>query len=82
MLTIGYGDGGVAPWQFMFRQGDNKDLGFFKLFLCTHPAHFSSILQESPFETSNFRAGKPVVAVAPLTERWATKLVTIIQVDA
>ncbi|KAF8153270.1 caspase domain-containing protein [Crassisporium funariophilum] len=81
LLSVGYGDGGVPPWQFLLHPGDTKDIGFFKLFLSTRPAYFSSILQESPFEISSFRGGKPTPASLPDEERWAAKLVTIIQLE-
>ncbi|KAF8809408.1 hypothetical protein BYT27DRAFT_7187712 [Phlegmacium glaucopus] len=83
MLTIGYGNGGANPWQFMFREGDKKDIGFFKLFLSTCPSSFSSILQQSPFELEIDmpRGGESVVPDAPAA-KWATKLATVIQVDS
>ncbi|TFK31409.1 caspase domain-containing protein [Crucibulum laeve] len=81
-LTIGYGDGGVPPWQFLLREGDTKDVGFFKLFLTTSPTSFSSIAQESPFETGSIsRYGKPAKPEGLETEKWGTKLSTIIQVS-
>jgi len=81
-LTIGYGAGGVPPWHFMFREGDKKDIGFFKLFLSTRPAHFSNILQQSPFEIDTLRAGQVGAPEPPVAEiLWGTKLVTIIQVE-
>lgn len=83
MLALGYGNGGVPPWQFLFREGEKKDIGFFKLFLSTRPTHFSSILQQSPFESSMSRTGKlQAVPDGHDEEWWATKLVTIIQVDS
>jgi len=83
-LTIGYGAGGVPPWHFMFREGDKKDIGFFKVFLSTRPAHFSSILQQSPFDIGMSRAGKVATPdSANVTEiLWGTKLATMIQVDS
>lgn len=79
-LTLGYGDGGVSPWQFMLRDGDKKDIGFFKLFFSTSPGDFSSILQESPFISGQSRAGEK--AKIGVSKIWGTKLVTIIQVDS
>jgi hypothetical protein len=79
-LTLGYGGGGVPPWIFRLRKGDKKDVGFFKLFLSTVHADFSSILQESPFETYTPRAGER--AKVPVHEFWATQLVTVIQVNS
>jgi hypothetical protein len=67
----------------MFREGDKKDIGFFRLFLSTRPAHFSSILQQSPFDIGMLRAGKVGVPDTPVEEiLWGAKLVTIIQVDS
>ena len=67
----------------MFREGDKKDIGFFKVFLSTRPAHFSSILQQSPFEIGMSRAGKLAAPDSPNVEiLWGTKLATMIQVDS
>ena len=78
-LTIGYGDGGVQPWQFLLREGETKDVGFFKLFLATSPADFSSIAQESPFEQGISRHGGPAAPQRPRVERWGSQLSTVIQ---
>ncbi|KAG5649950.1 hypothetical protein H0H81_001361 [Sphagnurus paluster] len=79
-LAIGYGDGGVSPWQFLLRDGEDIDVGFFRLFLTTSPADFSSVLQESPFEEdlNVTRLGRP--NAVPGTERWGSILSTIVQV--
>lgn len=67
----------------MFREGDKKDIGFFKLFLSTRPAHFSSILQQSPFEIDRSRTGRVGTPDLPIAEvLWGAKLVTVIQVDS
>lgn len=79
-LTVGYGEGGVSPWQFLLRDGEDTDVGFFKLFLTTSPADFSSIAQESPFQTSISRYGKVAPAKLPGAERWGSRLSTVIQV--
>lgn len=79
-LTLGYGGGGVPPWKFSLREGDEKDIGFFKLFLSTVHTDFSSILQGSPFKPDKPRAGAK--AKLPVPEFWATQLVTVIQVDS
>jgi hypothetical protein len=79
-LTLGHGGGGVPPWIFRLREGDKKDVGFFKLFLSTVHADFSSILQESPFKTDRPRAGEKAQLL--VHEFWATQLVTVIQVDS
>ena len=80
MLTVGYGDSSVHPWQFNLNDRDKKDVGFFKLFLSTIPADLSCIPQESPFEKAR--------ALADLQDNahyasklWATQLVTVIQVE-
>ncbi|TFK31705.1 hypothetical protein BDQ12DRAFT_701476 [Crucibulum laeve] len=81
-LTIGYGAGGVAPWQFHLREGDTKDLGFFKLFLTTSPTSFSSITQESPFDVRGVsRHGKVAKPKGLDSVQWGTKLSTIIQIE-
>jgi hypothetical protein len=80
-LAIGYGNGGESPWQFLLRDRDDRDVGFFKLFLTTSPVDFSSVAQDSPFEesTSRGRGGGPAAADLPSTERWGSKLSTIVQ---
>jgi hypothetical protein len=75
-LTIGYGDGGVPPWQFFLRDGEDEDVGFFKLFLTTSPADFSSIPQESPF---NLPLGFFRHAERPVAEIWGSQLSTVVQ---
>ena len=79
-LTVGYGDGGVAPWQFLLRAGEHKDVGFFKLFLTTSPADLSSIPQENVFTSSGFsRYGKTATPERPETVLWGSQLSTVIQ---
>lgn len=82
-LPLGYGGGGVPPWQFALREGEKKDIGFFKLFLSTCPTNFSSILQESPFDSGMSRFGR-TVAIGDLDppQLWAAQLVTVVQVDS
>lgn len=66
----------------MLREGDKKDVGFFKLFLSTRPTQFSNILQESPFEIGASRALKlSNVVDVPNTQGWGSKLATVIQVE-
>ena len=79
MLTVGYGDSSVYPWQFNLNDRDKKDVGFFKLFLSTIPADLSCILQKSPFEKA--RAGALVALQDNAPKLWATQLVTVIQVE-
>jgi hypothetical protein len=79
-LTIGYGDGGVSPWQFLLRDGEDKDVGFFKLFVTTSPADFASIPQESPFMASSF--SRHVITATPErpeAELWGSQLSTVVQ---
>jgi hypothetical protein len=81
-LTIGYGDGGSSPWQFLLPEGDKKDLGFFKLFLSTRPTYFDSLIQEqNPFTNYTTRGGKPMAPEAPEVIKWASIVSTIIQVE-
>ncbi|KAI0312608.1 hypothetical protein OF83DRAFT_1145252 [Amylostereum chailletii] len=54
-LTVGYGSGGVAPWGCFLRDGQELDVGYFKLFLSTKPVDLSSIPQASPFPGSRAR---------------------------
>ncbi|CCO34956.1 hypothetical protein BN14_09067 [Rhizoctonia solani AG-1 IB] len=48
-LTIGYGPEGQLPFMFEVSEGQNIDVNFFKLFVSTHPANFSSVEQHDPF---------------------------------
>ena len=81
-LTIGYGEGGVSPWQLLLRDGENKDVGFFKLFLTTSPAEFSSTPQQSPSESSVSGYGQRTAAKSPGAELWGSQLSTVIQTRA
>ena len=68
----------------MLKAGEKKDIGFFKLFLCSRATDFSSILQSSPFEIEEdamWRRGRLAVSDNNDVELWATKLATVIQVD-
>ncbi|PPQ68613.1 hypothetical protein CVT24_005431 [Panaeolus cyanescens] len=81
-LTIGYGDGGASPWQFMLLEDAKKDMGIFKLYLATHPIQLSNILQEGVFEEESFRAvkvAKPDILQGK--QLWGTKTAVVIQVD-
>ena len=81
ILTLGYGDGGVAPFLFGLRDGEKKDIGFFKLFLTASPVDFSRILQDSPFNPYRQRGARlsPRLSVP---EPWTSQLATVIQVDS
>ncbi|KAJ1303007.1 hypothetical protein OPQ81_011208 [Rhizoctonia solani] len=48
-LTLGYGSGGVEPFQFSLEPGESVEVGIFKLFLSTSPIDLSSIEQTAPF---------------------------------
>ena len=61
-LAIGYGASGVWPWGFSLQEDDRvlkRDLGFFRVFLSSRPMpSFFSIKQDTPFPTSEARAGR------------------------
>ncbi|CAE6434402.1 unnamed protein product [Rhizoctonia solani] len=48
-LTLGYGSGGVKPFQFSLRPDEMVDVGVFKLFLSTSPVDLSSMEQAVSF---------------------------------
>lgn len=71
--------------RFFLPRGQKKDLGFFKLFLCTQPAYFDSIRQKSPFDTEDpillgSRGGKSTDLEPGEEIRWGTHLRTFIQI--
>ncbi|KAJ3517701.1 hypothetical protein NLJ89_g335 [Agrocybe chaxingu] len=91
-LTIGHGASSVWPWGFLLQENVKKDLGFFRVFLSTHPTpSFFSMKQTSPFPASDIERGggkrEPRLASyrgpsgAPI-ERCGSRLVTIVQVDS
>ncbi|TFY66007.1 hypothetical protein EVG20_g5083 [Dentipellis fragilis] len=74
-LTIGYGAGGAAPYEYYLEDGQDIDVGFLKLFISTEPVDLSHVPQPSPF--TDGRGGKPsTVKTEPV---WDTILVPIIQ---
>ncbi|KAF6749511.1 caspase domain-containing protein [Ephemerocybe angulata] len=92
-LSVGYGSGGVDPWQFYFEGDRTKDVGFFKLFLSCSPANFLCLAQPtSPFKRlKDFRGDGPT----PPTEAemkeleklskldkdsWGIKMATVVQI--
>ncbi|KAJ2934550.1 hypothetical protein H1R20_g2521, partial [Candolleomyces eurysporus] len=93
-LTLGYGNGGATPWEFVFTDDRPKDVGFFKLFLSSSPANFACLTRrKTPFERdpAGHRLGaeldKEVKEATALekrldssTERWGVKLATVIQI--
>ncbi|KAJ2934554.1 hypothetical protein H1R20_g2524, partial [Candolleomyces eurysporus] len=93
-LTLGYGNGGATPWEFVFTDERSKDVGFFKLFLSSSPANFACLTRrKTPFEEdpAGHRLGeeldkelKEATALETTldisTERWGIKLATVIQI--
>jgi len=75
-LSIGYGSGGAAPFTCYIEEGQNVDVGFFKLFLTTEYVDFSNVAQVAPFRAGG-RAGHRVKPKnQPL---WDTILVPFVQ---
>ncbi|KAG8742139.1 hypothetical protein FRC11_014491, partial [Ceratobasidium sp. 423] len=54
-LTLGYGSGGVKPFQFSLGLGESVEVGVFKLFLSTSAIDLSSIQQVLPFRIKSRR---------------------------
>ncbi|KAJ2912756.1 hypothetical protein MD484_g7652, partial [Candolleomyces efflorescens] len=92
-LTLGYGNGGASPWEFVFTDERDKDIGFFKLFLSTSPADFGCLTRtKSPFDWQDpyHRQGemdKEAQDAAELKKElesrsWGVKKATVIQVRA
>lgn len=79
-LTIGYGNGGSKPWQFIVPDGQSKDVGFLRLFLSTRPGNFQNIIQESPFDGSRSSEAISQRREMEDVERWMVKTATIVQV--
>lgn len=77
-LGVGYGNSGTNPMRFSIPEGQNQDVGFFRLFLSTTPTSFQSIAQLSPFEGR--RGAQPPRAEGVVTERWSAKTATVIQI--
>ncbi|KAA1472264.1 hypothetical protein DENSPDRAFT_170741 [Dentipellis sp. KUC8613] len=74
-LTIGYGSGGAAPYEYYLADGQDIDVGFLKLFLSSEHVDLSHIPQASPF--TDGRGGKPSAVKTEAV--WDTILVPIIQ---
>ncbi|TDL21760.1 hypothetical protein BD410DRAFT_771363 [Rickenella mellea] len=77
-FTIGYGDGGALPWAFHLPHGENKDIGFLKLYVTNSPTDFSIVLQDSPFDEVNSRQYFNPTSAIP-SDGCYTKTVTIFQ---
>jgi hypothetical protein len=73
-LTIGFGDGGAAPWQFHLNDDEDMDVGFLKVFLTTSPAEFSSVAQD-PFGPTSRHPLPPSNNV----DLWGSITATILQ---
>ena len=74
-LTIGYGTGSAPAQTFYLRTGQNLDIGFLKIFLCTEPVDLSTIAQSSPFEKT--RSSGQLTKTKE--EAWGTMLIPILQ---
>jgi hypothetical protein len=75
VLTIGYGAGGASAQTFYLRTGQNLDIGFLKIFLCTEPVDLSTIAQSSPFEKTR----SPEQLTKTKEEAWGTMLIPVLQ---
>jgi hypothetical protein len=75
-ITIGYGSGGGAPFDYSLREDQDVDVGFLKLFISMEQVDLSGIPQLTPFEEVNRVMGK---AKAKPTGAWSTVLITIVQ---
>ncbi|VDC06743.1 unnamed protein product [Peniophora sp. CBMAI 1063] len=65
-LTIGYGTGGGLPHTFFLEEGQDKEVGFIKLFLSTRPIDLSGIVQRTPFGHANARGWRVLHNVSML----------------
>ncbi|KAI0318754.1 caspase domain-containing protein [Amylostereum chailletii] len=74
-LTIGYGDGGSAPYKYFLRKDQTVDVGFLRLFLSTEPLDLSAIPQKSPFPSQR---GADEVKIPP-KPMWDAVTVSIVQ---
>jgi hypothetical protein len=77
VLTIGYGTGGAPAQTFYLRTGQNLDIGFLKIFLCTEPVDLSTIAQSSPFEKT--RSPGQLTKIKEKASGWGTMLIPILQ---
>ena len=51
-LTVGHGNSGWPPYEFILREGQNVDVGVIKLFLSRTQVNLSDVAQSSPFLAS------------------------------
>ena len=75
-LSIGYGSGGLTPFSYFIRDGQDTDVGFLKLFLTTEPVDYSNVPQTSPFDIRQRGNGKYKPKPRLI---WDTILVAVVQ---
>lgn len=75
ILTVGFGDGGMPPFAYFLRSGQDLDVGFLKLFLSTKYVDLSNIPQLSPFDEARSVADEE----KPEIDTWGTLLVPVLQ---
>lgn len=79
-VSVGFGNGGSQPWRFKLEEDQDIDVSFFKAFISTQPTDMRNITQASPFEQgkrNNY--APPTLPALPVTEYWATKIITVVQ---
>jgi hypothetical protein len=81
-ITVGYGSGGGAPFDYSLREGQDVDVGSLKLFISTEQVDLWVIPQQSPFDdetgTVSTRLDKPRGKKRP-EGMWNSTLITIVQ---
>lgn len=79
-MTVGYGSGGVRPLKHMLREGDDIDVGIYKIFLTTSPSDFSSLKLDSPLNlTRALAADTEVRDSLGNLPMWDTIPITVVQ---
>ncbi|TFK20631.1 hypothetical protein FA15DRAFT_116119 [Coprinopsis marcescibilis] len=84
VITVGHGEGevGGGPWEFIFDEGVDTDVGFFKLFLTASPANFESLAQDNPFDGASRSADEGDMSFERIDPNaWGSKLATVIQLS-
>ncbi|VDC07260.1 unnamed protein product [Peniophora sp. CBMAI 1063] len=76
-LSIGYGADGGVPFKFRLRPGQERDVGFIKVFISTEPVDLSGVLQASVFDTSMPRG--TFRAQGRSRHAWDTILIPVVQ---
>ncbi|KAJ2912757.1 hypothetical protein MD484_g7653, partial [Candolleomyces efflorescens] len=91
-LTLGYGNGGAPPWEFVLTGNRTEDVGFFKLFLSTESANFGCLArrrthfeQNGPENRLGEQVDKEAKDASVLetkldSNRWGVKMATVIQI--